>query len=84
MSNKKMDKTRGKSFAQKFKHAEIIIKSSDENPPSQVLQDFARLKSPHHNFAKNGGPDDELYETEKEKLTAMEQALYYINKVQNK
>ena len=84
MSDKKMTKTRGKSFAQKYKHAEIILKSSDENPPSRVLQDYARLKSPHHNFSKNGGPDDELYEKEKEKLTALEKALYYINKVQNK
>ncbi len=78
MSNKKIVKSGNKGFAQRFKHAYIVIKSSDENPPTRVLQDFSRLQSPHHNFAKNGGRDDEIIDPE------IAEALYYINKVQNK
>ena len=78
MSKKKIVKSGNKPFSQRFKHAYIVLKSSDENPPARVLQDFSRLQSPHHDFAKNGGPDDEIIDYE----TA--EALYYINKVQNK
>ena len=78
MSNKKIVKSGNKGFAQRFKHPDIVLIPSDENPPAGVLQDFSRLESPHHNFAKNGGCDDEIIDPE------IAEALYYINKVQNK
>ena len=78
MSNKKIVKSGNKGFAQRFKHPDIVLIPSDENPPAGVLQDFSRLESPHHNFAKNGGRDDEIIDPE------IAEALYYIKKVQNK
>ena len=78
MSKKKIVKSGNKKFSQRFKHPDIVLKSSEENPPAGVLQDFSRLQSPHHNFAKNGGRDDEIIDPE------IAEALYYINKVQNK
>tara|TARA_R100001082_G_scaffold79025_1_gene46446 strand:+ start:1386 stop:1625 length:240 start_codon:yes stop_codon:yes gene_type:complete len=78
MSNKKIVKSGNKGFAQRFKHPDIVLIPSEENPPPRVLQDFSRLGSPHHNFAKNGGCDDEIIDPE------ITEALYYINKVQNK
>ena len=84
MSNKKSKRSRGNPFAQRYKHAEIIVQSNGDNPPSGIIEDYSRLKSPHHKFPKNGGPDEELYETALQEEKEMLEALYYINKVQNK
>ena len=43
MSNKKIVKSGNKGFAQRFKHPDIVLIPSDENPPAGVLQDFARI-----------------------------------------
>ena len=58
MSNKKIVKSGNKKFSQRFKHPDIVLQSFDEEPPSSIIDDFARLKSPYHNWNKSSGADD--------------------------